>query len=50
MMHPTDEHLMPLFYAIGAAGNAAQVERLKGGVTYGVLSMDSFAFRQRLAA
>jgi len=41
--HPTDEHLMPLFFALGAAG-AAPAERLDGGISDGILSMDSFVF------
>ena len=43
--HPTDEHLLPLFVAIGAAGDDwAHSIRLAGGVTYGVIGMDSYAF------
>lgn len=43
--HPTDEHLMPLFVAIGAAGEGwAQHRHLDGGVVYGMLSMDAYAF------
>lgn len=47
--HPTDEHLLPLFFAIGAAGaDWRTATRLEGGVTYTALSMDSFVFGQRL--
>lgn len=43
--HPTDEHFLPLFVAIGAAGNDwSTARRIAGGVTYGVLSMDSYSF------
>lgn len=42
--HPTDEHLMPLFVALGAAGNAARARRLHSSYEYGVLAMDAFAF------
>lgn len=43
--HPTDEHLLPLYFALGAAGaDWTQATRLPGGVTDGVLAMDSFAF------
>lgn len=43
--HPTDEHLLPLFFAIGAAGaDWAHAQRLRGGITYDVVSMDSFIF------
>jgi 4,5-DOPA dioxygenase extradiol len=43
--HPTPEHLLPLFAAIGAAGDAWQPAfRLPGGLTYGVIGMDAYAF------
>lgn len=42
--HPTDEHLLPLFAAMGAAGEHARGERLHGSVEYGVLAMDVYAF------
>jgi 4,5-DOPA dioxygenase extradiol len=43
--HPTDEHLLPLFVALGAAGANARAERLHSSSTYGILRMDAFAFR-----
>jgi 4,5-DOPA dioxygenase extradiol len=42
--HPTDEHFLPLFVALGAAGTAPRVERLDPGVDSGVLAMDSYLF------
>jgi 4,5-DOPA dioxygenase extradiol len=42
--HPTAEHLWPLMVAAGAAGAAAPAVRMEGGMTHGVLSMDSFRF------
>ncbi|MBT9552409.1 MAG: dioxygenase [Hydrogenophaga sp.] len=42
--HPTAEHLWPLMVAAGAAGAEAPVTRIDGGITYGVLSMDSYLF------
>ena len=42
--HPTSEHLLPLFVAIGAVGQAAQTKQLYRGYTYGVLSMAAYAF------
>lgn len=42
--HPTDEHLQPLFVALGAAGENAPARRLHASTEYGVLRMDSFAF------
>lgn len=42
--HPTDEHLMPLFVALGAAGPGAKGRRLHSSVQNGVLMMDAYAF------
>jgi len=42
--HPTEEHLLPLFVAMGAAGDAPKVERLHASYEYGVLAMDVYAF------
>lgn len=42
--HPTEEHLLPLFVALGAAGSEASAERLHTSNTYGVLRMDAYAF------
>ncbi|SER20509.1 Aromatic ring-opening dioxygenase, catalytic subunit, LigB family [Solimonas aquatica] len=42
--HPSDEHLLPLFVAYGAAGTEAQVERVYDAVTDGVLAMDCYRF------
>ena len=45
--HPSDEHLLPLYVALGAAGANARAERLYSGVSEGVIAMDSFAFWPR---
>ena len=42
--HPTEEHLLPLFVAMGAAGDAAKAQRLHSSHEYGVLAMDTYAF------
>ncbi len=42
--HPTDEHLMPLYAAMGAAGPGAKAERIHASYEYGVLAMDAYAF------
>ena len=42
--HPTDEHLLPLFWALGAAGADARPRHYSGGVHYGMLSMDAWMF------
>ena len=41
--HPTDEHLLPLFVALGAA-DSQEVLRLHKDVALGTLAMDIFAF------
>lgn len=40
--HPTEEHFLPLFFALGAAGEAWQADYLSREVMYGMLAMDSF--------
>lgn len=47
--HPTEEHLLPLYVALGAAGEDAGVERLHASVNYGILRMDVYAFADRAA-
>ncbi|WP_454866843.1 DODA-type extradiol aromatic ring-opening family dioxygenase [Pseudomonas lini] len=42
--HPTDEHFLPLLIALGAAGEHYETRVLEGGVSYGVLAMDSYLF------
>jgi len=42
--HPTEEHLLPLFVALGSAGAGNAVQRLHASNTYGVLRMDAYAF------
>ena len=41
--HPTDEHLLPLFVALGAGGDAVP-EHVHDSATYGILRMDAYAF------
>jgi 4,5-DOPA dioxygenase extradiol len=40
--HPTEEHLLPLYVALGAGGGAAR--QIHSSTTYGILRMDAFAF------
>ena len=42
--HPTPEHFLPLLVAAGAAAADAPVRVLPGGITHGVLSMESYVF------
>ena len=43
--HPTEEHLLPLYTALGAAGEKAEAERLHASATYSVIRMDVYAFQ-----
>lgn len=43
--HPTEEHYLPLVVAAGAAMPGDTAELVPGGMTFGVLSMDSYAWR-----
>jgi 4,5-DOPA dioxygenase extradiol len=42
--HPTVEHLMPLFVALGAAGDVASMRHLHQSHEFGSLALDAFAF------
>jgi 4,5-DOPA dioxygenase extradiol len=42
--HPSEEHLLPLFVAMGAAGATPKAELLHSSYEYGVLAMDMVAF------
>lgn len=42
--HPSQEHLLPLFVALGAGGESTNIVELHSSYTYGVLSMASYAF------
>ncbi len=42
--HPTEEHLLPLFTALGAAGERARVQQLHRSSAGAVLRLDAFAF------
>lgn len=42
--HPTDEHFLPFFVALGAGGEGAAAARLHHSYTYDVLAMDAYAF------
>jgi len=43
--HPTEEHFLPLFFALGASGPKASTEWVYSGIENGVLTMDAAAFR-----
>lgn len=42
--HPTEEHLLPFFVTLGAAGGVAG-ERVHSSYTYGVMAMDTYVFK-----
>jgi 4,5-DOPA dioxygenase extradiol len=42
--HPTDEHFLPLFVALGAAGENYKARRLYDQVEMGALAMDAYLF------
>lgn len=43
--HPTDEHLLPLYVALGAAGVSWSAERVHHGFMHGAIAMDCYLFR-----
>ena len=43
--HPSEEHLLPLYVALGAAGENARAKRLHASSTYSILRMDVYAFQ-----
>ena len=48
--HPTDEHLMPLYVALGAAGDNAAGIRIHDSVEFGLLAMDAYRMEAKAAA
>ena len=42
--HPTEDHLMPFFVALGAAGTPVKAERFYAGVDDLVIAMDGYQF------
>lgn len=42
--HPTDEHLMPLFFAYGAGGSGAKSERMHHSTEYRFFTSESWVF------
>ena len=42
--HPSEEHLLPVFVALGAAGPGARARRLHHSLEGGVLRLDAYAF------
>jgi 4,5-DOPA dioxygenase extradiol len=42
--HPTDEHLLPLFVALGATSRVDNAHHLNAVMTFGLLAMDAWLF------
>jgi len=42
--HPTDEHLLPLYVALGAAGAAGRATLVHDSAEFGVLAMTMWRF------
>lgn len=42
--HPTEEHLLPLYVALGAAGAMSKATRIHSSASYGILRMDAYSF------
>lgn len=42
--HPSEDHLLPLFVALGAAGEDAQAQAFFRGISNYVIAMDGYAF------
>lgn len=43
--HPADDHLLPLYVAMGAGGDWKTASRVVDEVTYGMLAMDAYQFQ-----
>lgn len=43
--HPTEDHFLPLFFALGAAGADAKPDYISREVMYSMLAMDAFAMK-----
>jgi len=48
--HPTDEHWLPIYAAMGAGGLCGTVSRITDEVSYGMLAMDGYVFQPHATA
>lgn len=48
--HPSEEHLLPLFVALGAGGPRPVIQQLHASYTCGILSMAAYAFDSKAEA
>jgi len=45
LAHPTDEHLLPLYVALGAVSADFVAQQVYSGIEHNMLAMDAYAFR-----
>lgn len=43
--HPSEDHILPLFVALGAASDPSQTRRAHASNTYGILAMDAYVMQ-----
>lgn len=43
-MHPTDEHFLPIFFAMGCRRDGDELKNIYDGIHYGTMSLRCFAF------
>ena len=48
--HPSDEHLLPLYVALGAGGKNAEARRFHAGIDNFVIAMDAYSFSPKQGA
>lgn len=48
--HPSDDHILPLYVAMGAGGEGAAARRIHASTNYGVIAMDAWSFAPEAAA
>lgn len=48
--HPTDEHLLPIFFTLGVAGENYRAEKLHQSFTFDFLAMDAWGFHPQTSA
>jgi len=43
--HPTDDHLLPIFFCMGAAGETFKAQKIHDSTTLGIMAMDAYEFK-----
>ncbi len=44
--HPEDDHLLPIFFSLGAAGEGYMAKKIHDSTQFGFLAMDAYEFRR----